>query len=263
MGVEEVFKAALCTFLASLCLTAYLTYKLKVQPLKGERLPRKPRPDYLDPAVVRQILACADSSTEVPESCDWLNLVLKWVHAEVLALPRMRGRVEAFFGDIVGNCRRSRTIGGWITGARLLDLQMGSAPVSLQKARVVCTPTEQLPVTVLTFDADYAGGLLGIAKLDILGGWQVHVRCRLCEFSGSVFVMIRDTQLFYGLGKAEELRLRCQIAINGVQFKWLNWLASRWLFPHFLRSKLVLPAMKSKWLASPPTDKTDDLVKIT
>lgn len=55
MSFEDTFKAVVFTFALLLGLTAWLVYKLKVVPLKVERLPKKPRPEYVRSIIVGSI----------------------------------------------------------------------------------------------------------------------------------------------------------------------------------------------------------------
>lgn len=70
--------------------------------------------------------------------------------------------------------------------------------------------------------------------------------------------MVQDTNLFYSMGRFDDLKVRCQLILNGVQFKWLNWLVSKVLLPELMRRKLVLPAMKAKFLVTP--EQLDELL---
>jgi hypothetical protein len=47
MDYELVYKAALLTFAALFWLSLWFAFKLKVKPHRVERLPRKPRPEYV------------------------------------------------------------------------------------------------------------------------------------------------------------------------------------------------------------------------
>lgn len=98
---------------------------------------------------------------------------------------------------------------------------------------------------------DYAGGILGIAKVECIGGWTVYIRSRLCHLSGPLHIIIKDTDFYYAMPRFDSVKLRCQIVINGVQFGWVNWLASRLLLPQMMRSKLCYPAQKAKYLVTP------------
>ncbi len=191
----------------------------------------------------------AEQSNIVPESCDWLNMMLKWFYAELTPLPKIRAGLNAFFEDMVLNFRRSRSTGPYITSTKVIDVRMGSKPPTFSKARVLSGPDDC--TSVLCTDLRYIGGILGIAKLDIIGGWELYMRCRLCELAGPLYIVVRDTDLFYGFGKIDDIKFRCQLVINGVQFKWLNWIVSRLLLPQFMRTKLVFPAMKAKYLVTP------------
>lgn len=173
------------------------------------------------------------------------------MYAELFPLPVFYSRLEAFFDDMVLNFRRSRSMGAYITGTKLVDVQLGGGPPAFRRVRVVTRPTTALPVATLAMDVNYAGGVLGIARLDIVGGWQLFIRARLCELSGPFYIIIKDTDMYYAFGRFDDLKMRCQLILNGVQFKWLNWLVSKLLLPHLMRTKLVLPAMKAKYLVPP------------
>lgn len=198
-----------------------------------------------------RVLEAEEHCKAPKESCDWLNLVIKWLFAELAGFPVNQARFHAFFEDMVLNFRRSRSMGPYVTGTKLVDFDLGQRVPVFKNARVVLEPTEELPLTALVMDMKYEGGLLGIAKLDLIGGWQVYLRGRLCDLSGPLYLMIRGTDFYYAMGRFDELKVRCQIVINGVQFRWLNWLASRLILPEFLRFKLAFPAMKAKYLATP------------
>lgn len=98
---------------------------------------------------------------------------------------------------------------------------------------------------------EYSAGLLGVARIDFIGGWQLFIRSRLCEIAGPMLIIIKDADMFYGFSRIEDIKVRCQMVINGVQFGWLNWITSRLLLPQFLRYKLVYPKMKAKFIVPP------------
>lgn len=197
--------------------------------------------------VSRILRADEDRSESLGESCEWLNLILKWCYAELASLPTFSSKLNLFFEDMILNFRRSRSMGAYITSAKLIDVELGTKAPSFKHARVI--PVEGL--TTLCVDMNYNGGILGICKLDLVGGWQVYMRARLCEVSGPLYIIVKDTDMFYAMGRIDDLKIRCQLIINGVQFRWLDWIMSRLVLPQFLRYKLVLPAMKAKFLVSP------------
>lgn len=47
MSFENMYKAAVATLWIMLWITGWLIVKLKIKPLRIERLPRKPRPEYV------------------------------------------------------------------------------------------------------------------------------------------------------------------------------------------------------------------------
>lgn len=47
MSYEIIYKSALVTLSVLFWVTIWLTFRLKVKPHKVERLPRKPRPEYV------------------------------------------------------------------------------------------------------------------------------------------------------------------------------------------------------------------------
>lgn len=138
-------------------------------------------------------------------------------------------------------------MGAYITSAKLVDVELGTKSPSFKNARVI--PAEGL--TVMCVDVAYNGGILGICRLDLVGGWQIYMRARLCEMSGPLYIIIKDTDMLYAMGRMDDLKIRCQLIINGVQFRWLDWIVSKLLLPQFMRYKLVLPAMKAKFLVTP------------
>lgn len=181
------------------------------------------------------------------ESSEWLNLALKWLYAELAPLPSFYAKLNLFFEDMVLNFRRSKSMGAYLTSAKLVDVELGTKAPTFKNARVITTEG----MTTLCVDVSYSGGILGICKLDVVGGWQIYMRARLCELSGPLYIIVKDTDLFYAMGRMDELKIRSQLIINGVQFRWLDWIVSRLVLPQFMRYKLVLPAMKAKFLVTP------------
>jgi len=207
--------------------------------------------------MVQRILEAEENEENVTskESCDWLNLVLKWTIAELGPLPVLKSKLDAFFEEMVLNMRRSRSTGAYITGTRLVDVQMGSGSPAFRHIQHIICPSKDGTtgdrIMALKTEMTYSGGILGIAKLDLIGGWQIYMRARLCELNGPLYLIVRGTDLFYAMGRMDELKVRCQLIVNGVQFRWLNWLVSRVMLPEVMRRKLVFPAMKAKFLVSP------------
>jgi hypothetical protein len=92
---------------------------------------------------------------------------------------------------------------------------------------------------------------VAVARIDLICGWQVFLRVRLCDLAGPAYLMAKDTDVFYGLHTMDLVRVRAQLFVNGVQFRPLNWLASNILMADTVRRKLVFPAMKSHFVVRP------------
>jgi hypothetical protein len=90
-----------------------------------------------------------------------------------------------------------------------------------------------------------------VAKLDLIGDWQVFLRMRLCELAGPAYLMFCDTDVYYGLRTMDQVRVNTQLVINGVQFRLVNWIVGRLLMVDVVRRKLVFPAMKSHFMVPP------------
>ena len=179
------------------------------------------------------------------ESCDWLNILAKWTFCEGLKVPGWRQGVETVFREMLGGLRRG-SYGPFVKSVSLLDLDLGSGPPAMHKAR-----TFQVgPLTVLAADLDYAGRLVAIAQVEAIGGWQIFLRLAVDELAGPIFLVLdgQAGHLWYGLRTMDRVRVRAEVVVNGLQWSFLNWIVGRLLFVNTIRKKLVFPATKSHYL---------------
>ena len=202
--------------------------------------------------VIDEILEAAEGSGGKGESCDWLNVALKYVFVELFPIPRVRTSIEAVLEEMLQGFRRGST-GYFVRHAELLDLDYGQQPPMLLRPRLITRPASHRGITTLAFDLKYTGGLVMVARLDLIGDWQVFLRLRLCELAGPAFLMFQGTDVFYGLRTMDQVKVRTQLVINGVQFRLINWIVGRLLMVDVVRRKLVFPAMKSHFMVPPDT----------
>lgn len=78
-------------------------------------------------------------------------MILKWIYTELLPLPSLKANMDDFFQDMVLNFRRNAAFGHYITGTKVLDVQLGSKSPSFKRARIIMQPTEELPLVFPNF----------------------------------------------------------------------------------------------------------------
>jgi Ca2+-dependent lipid-binding protein len=139
MSLLDIMRGLIFAFSSCLLASAYFTFVFKVKPFLLQRDPKKLRPKPVGMDVIAEILDADEASRERGETCDWLNVGLKWVFVDLFPIPRVRASIEAVIQEMLQGFKRGST-GYFVRQVELLDLDYGQQPPMMLHPRVITKP---------------------------------------------------------------------------------------------------------------------------